>query len=127
MCRKSYGGSEMAQQEMEFDKEIVKRLMLKYLIYFPEDYSSSPNKKWPLVLYLHGAGERGENLEHVKWNGIPKLAENEPDFQFVALSPLCPDDSSWETHFEALDMLLREVQEKYSIDERKVYVFIYFP
>lgn len=111
----------MSQQEMEFNKEIIKKLKLKYLLYFPKNYSSSV-KKWPLVLYLHGAGERGEILEHVKWNGIPRLAEDEPDFQFMALSPLCPNNSSWQNQFDAIDKLLYEVQEKYNIDERKIYV-----
>ncbi|MEZ6048072.1 MAG: hypothetical protein R3C11_21340 [Planctomycetaceae bacterium] len=44
----------------------------KYLTFLPENYEEQ--EKWPLVLFLHGAGERGDNLEKVKVHGPPKQA-----------------------------------------------------
>src|SRR5207253_4293126 len=46
---------------------------LRYLFYLPADYDTKPAEKWPLVLFLHGAGERGDDIEKVKIHGPPKL------------------------------------------------------
>jgi predicted peptidase len=110
----------MRQEKKAFHKEIIKHLHLNYLLYLPEDYESI-DKKWPLVLFLHGAGECGDDLEVVKRNGIPRIADEGGSFQFVAVSPQCPDGSAWENHFEDLDLLLDEIIDNYKIDEDRVY------
>ena len=48
-------------------------------------------KKWPLMLFLHGSGERGTDLNKVKKHGPPKIVEQKPDFPFIVVSPQCPD------------------------------------
>jgi len=73
-----------------------------YLLYTPHEFKSpqnTANKKWPLILFLHGAGEMAKsespsNLDLVKKNGIPKIVEKLPHtpqrdelFPFVAISP----------------------------------------
>jgi predicted peptidase len=45
---------------------------INYLLYFPEGYRQDTLKKWPLLLFLHGSGERGDDLEKVKKHGPPK-------------------------------------------------------
>jgi Predicted peptidase len=60
------------------NKLIVKskrELDVKYLLYLPKDHAAKPEKKWPLILFLHGAGERGDDLNRVKVHGPPKLVE----------------------------------------------------
>jgi predicted peptidase len=47
---------------------------LRYWLYLPADYDTKATAKWPLVLFLHGSGERGEDIEKVKIHGPPKLA-----------------------------------------------------
>ena len=54
-----------------FEKQIVKNLKAGYLLYLPKDYEKQ--ESWPLLLFLHGAGERGDDLELVKVHGPPKL------------------------------------------------------
>ena len=61
-------------------------MKLNYLLYLPEGYESS-NRQWPLVLFLHGAGQTGENVERVKAAGLPKVLEKMHDFPFVVVSP----------------------------------------
>ena len=63
---------------------------MKYLLYLPKDYDQK--ESWPLLLFLHGAGERGDNLELVKKHGPPKLIEAGKDFPFIVVSPQCPSD-----------------------------------
>ena len=54
------GEREGMQQEKHFDKEITVRVKLDYLLFLPEGYDRG-RKRWPLILFLHGAGERGED------------------------------------------------------------------
>ena len=54
------------------------------------DYNAD-GKPWPLMLFLHGLGESGDNeLERVKIHGPPKIVESRPDFPFVVVTPQCP-------------------------------------
>jgi len=63
------------QSEQMFEKEITKTASLRYLLYLPKGYGEKKEQKWPLILFLHGAGERGDNLGVVKKHGPPKLVE----------------------------------------------------
>ena len=47
------------------------KVTMKYLIYLPKDYGQKDS--WPVLLFLHGSGERGDNLDLVKKHGPPKL------------------------------------------------------
>ena len=49
------------QSEQVFQKEITKTVRLKYLLYLPQGYGEKKDQKWPLMLFLHGAGERGDD------------------------------------------------------------------
>ncbi len=70
------------------------RVQMKYLLSFPKDYCQK--QSWPLLLFLHGGGERGEDLELVKMHGPPKLIAQGREFPFIVVSPLCPKNREWE-------------------------------
>ena len=55
-----------------FDTAIVKSVHLRYVIDLPSGYSATQGV-WPLVLFLHGAGERGNDLAVVRSQGLPKI------------------------------------------------------
>lgn len=93
---------------------------LDYLVSLPVDYHKSDSQMWPLVLFLHGAGERGDDLEKVKIHGPPKLVAEGTRYPFVLLSPQCPEDQWWET--DVLNALLIDIQERYRIDSNRIYV-----
>jgi predicted peptidase len=98
---------------------------LNYLFFLPQDYGKEPRKKWPVILFLHGVGERGDgltDLELVKMYGPPMLVEQQADFPFLVLSPQCPTDSSWDDHLDDLDALLDEVVNTYAVGTDRVYV-----
>ena len=82
---------------------------MKYLLYLPKDYDQK--ESWPLLVFLHGAGERGDNLDLVKKHGPPKLIEAGKQFPFIVLSPQCPDGQWWDTFTltALLDEITREV------------------
>ena len=74
------------QEPKSFEKEITIMVKFNYLLFLPEGYESS-EKKWPLILFLHGGGETGNEIEKVKATGLPKLLETKRDFPFVVISP----------------------------------------
>jgi predicted peptidase len=93
---------------------------LKYLIYLPADYDKQ--EKWPLILFLHGAGERGDNLDAVKRHGPPKLIEHGKQFPFIVVSPQCPNGHWWNNELVPLTALLDEIVAKYKVDPDRVYL-----
>ncbi len=95
---------------------------LGYLLFLPQSYETNPDEKWPLILYLHGIGERGNDLELVKIHGIPKIVEKQPDFQFVTVSPQCPAETFWWEHHGILKALLDKILAKYTIDKGRIYL-----
>ncbi len=109
----------MAQEAHWVEVEVADAL--NYLLALPKGYGDDPARKWPLILFLHGAGERGEDLELVKKHGIPKLAEG-GDLPFIAVSPQCPCETWWSDHIPALLALLDDVAARYAVDERRVYL-----
>jgi len=69
---------------------------LNYLLFLPDSYGQDPDKKWPLILFLHGSGERGNDLEKLKVLALPKIVEQQTDFPFVVLSPQLPSGTAWD-------------------------------
>src|SRR5262249_17274322 len=62
---------------------------LNYLVAFPQGYAS--HKRWPLLLFLHGSGERGTNVWNAATHGPPQRITNGWDSPFIVVSPQCPD------------------------------------
>ena len=93
---------------------------LGYLRYLPEGYVENGTERWPLVLFLHGAGERGDDLDRVKVHGPPRLVEEGQRFPFILVSPQQPEGSWWSV--DALTGLLDEVTRDLRVDPARVYV-----
>jgi predicted peptidase len=94
------------------------KVQMNYLLYLPKDYEKQ--ESWPLLLFLHGSGERGDDLELVKVHGPPKLISQGKEFPFIVVSPQCPKDRWWEP-IELL-ALLDEVSSKYKVDADRISV-----
>jgi len=94
------------------------KVQLSYLMYLPKDYEKQ--ESWPLLLFLHGSGERGDDLELVKVHGPPKLIAAGKDFPFIVVSPQCPKDRRWEPI--ELVALLDDIAEKHTVDGDRIYV-----
>lgn len=108
------------QHHQSFQRAVTHVYSGQYLVYLPKDYKADGDRRWPLILFLHGIGERGQNLELVKKHGPPKIVESKPDFPFIVVSPQCPDGQWWSN--EVLIALLDEIEEKYAVDRRRVYL-----
>lgn len=91
-----------------------------YLVYLPKDYYEQ-RKNYPLVIYLHGGSHKGTDLNLLKDYGLPYLVEQGNDFDFIIVSPQCPDNKYWssENWFEPL---YEKVLAKYRVNTDKVYL-----
>ncbi len=108
------------QEHVERMKREVAGHQLAYLHHSPT--GQRPEMGWPLLLFLHGYGECGNDLQKVKKHGPPKLIQQIPPLQgCVVISPQCPSDSWWRV--EALHALVEEViSGRGDIDRNRLYV-----
>src|SRR6476620_11061269 len=84
------------QTAQTLDKKISQSAKAKYLLFLPDGYDSQ-STRWPLILFLHGIGERGNDPWKVKVHGPPKVAEKMSNFPFIVVSPQCPSGEWWST------------------------------
>ncbi len=108
-----------AQQSAHtMEKEVTQTL--QYLLYLPTDYAQDTAKNFPLMLFLHGGGETGNNIELVKKHGPPKLIAEGKDFPFIVLSPQNPENKLWDN--AALITLLDEIVATHRVDDKRIYL-----
>jgi len=96
-------------------------LTTDYLLSLPDGYSQDTAVKWPLILFLHGSGESGHDVEKVKVHGPPKLVAAGKKLPFIIVSPQAPDaGAGWDPN--TLYFLLQDVKAKYRVDADRVYL-----
>jgi predicted peptidase len=110
--------AETGQSAQKLEKQVI--VKLNYLLFLPENYEKDANTKFPMILFLHGSGERGDDLNKVKVHGPPKIVDSKKDFPFILVSPQCPANGWWDSF--QLITLLDEIQSKYRVDPDRVYL-----
>jgi len=116
--------STLATGQHAFFSEAAER---NYLLFLPAGYGKDPQKQWPLILFLHGSGTIGTNIDILKYEALPQILEFTPDYPAIVLSPqLTGEDGEefWtrEKVAESVFTLLDEVQSAYSVDSKRVYL-----
>ena len=112
----------MTQTQQTFNSALTRKSSLTYWLHLPTGYGDDPDERWPLILFLHGAGERGDEPVLVKKHGIARIADEEPDFPFIAVSPQCPLDHWWSDFIPELAALLDEIQAAHAVDADRIYL-----
>ncbi len=92
----------------------------QYLLYIPQGYNAAKAERWPLLIFLHGSGERGTEINLVKVHGPPKIVANDPAFPFIVISPQLPADQRWDP--AKLDNMLDDAQKKLRVDTTRIYL-----
>lgn len=92
-----------------------------YLLYTPRDYSTS-GKNYPVVIYLHGSSQKGNDLSKLKAYGLPQMIEKGENFDFIVASPQCPSDASLWSSENWFEPLFEELKSKFRVDLNRVYI-----
>lgn len=92
---------------------------MQYTVRYPKDFDET--KKYPLLLFLHGAGTRGNNLGALKGNAFFKETEKYEDFPFVVAAPLC-SENTWFDMMETLKAWIKETAALPYVDASRVYL-----
>ena len=108
------------QAQREFRGKAVLEVGYRYLLALPDGYDAQPEKKWPLVLFLHGSGERGTDLEVVKKHGPPKLIAAGQKIEAVVASPQCEAARIWNSH--GVKALADELVKTLRVDPGRIYL-----
>ena len=124
---------------IDAQQETVLKDIYSYYLYYPENYEDDinvvstdsisdkkeikkfPEKKFPLLLFLHGGGESGESLVKVKGNGPPKLIAQGKKFPFLILAPQNPHKKMW-WDVRAVKQLLDTVVANNKVDPSRIYL-----
>lgn len=96
-------------------------IIINYLLYLPQDYHHNDTITFPMVVFLHGAGEGGDNIEKVKTHGIPELIAEGEQFPFMVLAPQNPSlDKFWDDQL-LMDLIIK-IENEYRVDENRIYL-----
>jgi predicted peptidase len=99
---------------------------LSYLLHLPPGHAAAGDgaarTRWPLVLFLHGAGERGHDPARVLRHGLAKRLRTLPDYPAIVISPQCPGQTTWVDHLLPLLELLAEAESRLRGDPDRVHV-----
>ena len=106
------------QKTVTFEKKQSGSDQIDYLLSLPDGYERDTKQKWPLVIFLHGAGERGSDINKVKIHGPPMLVEKGKKFPFILISPQCPKDSWWS--YEPLIEMIEDAETRYRVDPKRI-------
>lgn len=102
--------------------------ILPYNIYLPKNYN--PEKKYPLVLFVHDAGVASGPITHTLYQGNGATSWAEPEAQArhecIVVAPEYPfitvdDNWNYSHHLDATIALLKDLQKRYSIDSKRIY------
>lgn len=133
--------ADLNQSSQVFETKLTASVRLQYLLHLPGGHAADATKRWPLILFLHGAGERGTDLKKVAVHGPPMLVTKSPRARkneseteqarriesgkllrenFIIVSPQCADGDWW--HADQLMPLLDEIEAKHRVDKTRIYL-----
>ncbi len=92
----------------------------RYLTDLPEGYGASKDQRWPLVVYLHGSDEGGNDLGAVRASALPALIAHGLHLPAIVVSPQCPEFQSWD--LPVLAHLVDTLATLYRVDPDRVYL-----
>ena len=95
---------------------------IPFLLHLPPGHASHPRRRSPLVLHLHGAGERGRDPRTLLQKDLPRRLEGAPGFRFIVVSPQCPSRTTWTHLLPVLLEMLDELVPLLRANPRRVHV-----
>lgn len=115
-----------------FRKVVSREVGYRYLLHLPPGYAAEPGRTWPLIVFLHGSGERGADPWLVAKHGPPKLirtpAAEGPAAEaakllangFIVVSPQCPAGEWWDD--ETVLALTDDIATRHRVDPARIHL-----
>lgn len=108
-------------QLQEKSIRIHRNTIVRYLLFLPSTYERTGGNQWPLILYLHGSTEKGNDVDMLRRNGLPAYLQQEPGFPFVVVAPQLPAQrDNWDP--DELKELLASIVGKLHVDRDRMYL-----
>ncbi len=108
------------QTPAKFTGDFIIKVNYRYLQALPEGYDADTSKKWPLVIFLHGSGERGTDLQLVKKHGPPKLIAAGQKIPAIVASLQCEPKQIWSP--QGVKALTDHLIKTLRVDPSRVYL-----
>ncbi len=102
----------------EFTSSLKPSVKFNYIIAYPEDYSE--NESLPMVVFLHGAGERGVNVEALLNTGVTKYLNAFPARAIVLAPQITVPDHVWNNYADEAFELIEKIALDYNADEDRI-------
>jgi predicted peptidase len=90
--------------------------ILPHLLYQPENLKAK--SKWPLLVFLHGIGERGLDPNLIRKYSLPKFLDEGLEIPFIVYAPQCPDLHSWPELTESVVSGTKAITNQFAISEQ---------
>lgn len=95
---------------------------MNYLLYVPRGYNEAGAQAWPLILFLHGQLEWGDDPAILERQGIPRLLAEGEALPALVVCPQSREGKRWWTQTAMLDALLDQTESAFRVDKRRVYL-----
>ncbi|RIK31277.1 MAG: hypothetical protein DCC56_03570 [Anaerolineae bacterium] len=98
-----------------------------FMFYVPNGYQQDHQQKMPLVVYLHGTGLRGDNLDKLRIGEFTAILQYEPNYPFLVVAPQLPANDQnrlWTMNDtpEKIFRLIDEIKDIYAVDSNRIYL-----
>jgi poly(3-hydroxybutyrate) depolymerase len=121
-----YGESNGAKKSGPSYIEVIDARGYKALVLVPTNTAEAANGKLPTILFLHGIGESGNDLNVLRRNGFPRNLEGDQAFPFIFIMPQCPSSTEWyytnADNVTAMRMFLDDLIVRFPIDTNRIYI-----
>ena len=109
------------QHPQRFHRSVTRTVGGELLLYLPAGFEAHGKRTYPLLIFLHGSGEAGHDIESLKAHGPPKIVESRRDFPFIVASPQSPESRQG---FDpaVLNAMLDELIARLPIDTDRIYL-----
>lgn len=97
--------------------KIDKNNYLNYYLYKPDKFKEN----LPVILFLHGIGERGTNISDIEKYSLPKYLKN-IDIPFIVIAPQCLENNFWEYHLRDVEKIINIEYKKNKYDKENIFL-----
>lgn len=99
-------------RRISFNKKIF-----NYYIYYP----SIVKENMPVLVFLHGIGEWGNNLTDIEKYALPKYM-NKFDIPYIVIAPQCHENNFWDYHLRDVEKVLEIEYKKFRFDKNNIFI-----